>query len=200
MNNMRNIFLFLILLHPDQLFAQNQAFGLRTGVNVSKVTVTNLDSKLPFYNPLPAYHFSGLIRTELRNKLDLQTELSYSVKGLKDNNPDKFTEKFHYLTLPVIIQYNLNKNLSVEAGLEPSYLLNYKQCVPLVERKWDLCADLGLAFRLSSVFSLGLRFNHGLIPITTLDIRDSQGRNLKMARYGNRTLQVSLSYLLLKTD
>ncbi|KAA6439263.1 PorT family protein [Dyadobacter flavalbus] len=195
-----NFFLLSILLQPFQCFAQNQQFGIRAGVNASKIFITNLDSDIPSFKPLPAYHISGLVKTELNNKSGLQTELSYTVKGFAENNSIWFRKRFHYLTLPVLLNYKLSQNILVTAGLEPSYFLNYQQCIALVERRWDVCADSGFEFRLSSLFSLGLRYNHGLIPVNTIDSRDSQGQHLNTIRFSNRTLQVSLSYEIAKKN
>ena len=187
--------LFLMTLQSYKSVAQDQAFGLRAGSNLSKIAITNYKGPWFKYAIVPAYQFSGFVNTKLKNKINLQTELSYSVKGWAEKTPSTYKMLFHYLTVPIILKYNLNKNIGIATGLEPSFMLNYKKYNLFTYRKWDLCANAGIEFKLSSKISFELRYNHGLIPLTTLENRDSQGHNQQTIGFSNRTLQTSLSYL-----
>jgi len=71
MKNLLHIILCLMAIHSKVSFAQNQMFGLRTGVNVSKVSSINYMDNWIKYATVPGYHFSGFVETQLQNNFNL---------------------------------------------------------------------------------------------------------------------------------
>lgn len=121
---MKNYLLVVILVVLSTTVYAQVSGGLRLGVNVSNqkaVTDGNSetgDSKLGVLGGL-------YLTTNLSEKLAIQPELLFSVMGSQNNDSD-YKMPFNYLSIPVLLRYNISENINLQAGPQVGFLLSAK--------------------------------------------------------------------------
>lgn len=204
-------FLFVLVLS-----AQNSGtnFGLKAGLNVADVSNERLLGQELDLTSNTYYHVGFFAVFPFGNKWGLQPELQYSVKGTRSsiifNAPldSEYRLKLHYLTLPVLLNYNLG-NLTIQGGPEFAYRMrtDVKATqainVDIAETIWNTDLDLGLAlgfnYKLNQM-NIGIRYVYGLIGVAEeIAFTEPNGRELfrKDGLYKNRVLQLSLGLTIL---
>lgn len=111
-------------------------FGVKAGMNASTVTkAQDFDNKMKI-----GFNVGGFANIPISEKFSVQPEILYSGLGVKQefyaSNSDgagysysakgTSTTFLNYITIPVMLQYNLIPNLYVEAGPEFGFLLGGK--------------------------------------------------------------------------
>jgi hypothetical protein len=171
-----------------------QHFGIKVGVNSSNISETGFStqSNLKFFGDTKQLIGlnAGLFAQLGKNKLHLQPELLFSMKGF--NIP---SEKYRvtYITVPILIGYSFTPKLALQLGPEVGLMLNKENTVILgrdeVLKSFDYSIVIGGNFKFNERMGLSLRYNYGLADIIDLYYRPT----LKMS---NRNLQASLQYSL----
>ena len=97
-------------------FAQGVSFGLKGGLNISNVDASggglSLDTKT-----LVGFHLGGYFTAMLTGNLGIQPELLYSTQGdVYDILGSSYTTHLNYITIPVLLRYNINDMFSFHAG------------------------------------------------------------------------------------
>ena len=150
--------LFMLL----SVAAQEVHFGIKAGVNVSSVDITNGDD----YNSKAGLHVGGLAHIHISQHFALQPELIYSMQGGKVENVNL---KLNYINIPLLAQYMINDGFRLQTGPQLGFLLSAKSKVGDVERsvKDDLSSIdfswvFGAGYLFPSGFGIDARYNHGI--------------------------------------
>lgn len=188
----RRLKLLLLLFFPTFSFAQTE-FGLKGGLNISDVVMTNyinpdVESDLKLKTGL---HAGAFVYGMLNERLGLAGELLYNNKGVKavDNI------NLHYITLPLLVQYKLTDNIFGELGPELGYMVSatsrYGNASNTYNNKVDLSLDGGFRLDVSKLV-LGIRYCVGVFSVRE-PIESIDGEKIK---YQNRVLQLTMGYKL----
>jgi hypothetical protein len=188
---MRGFILFLLLAFPAVTFAQTE-FGVKGGLNVSDVVITNYinpDVESDFRLKL-GLHAGVFIKGMVNERVGMAAELLYSDKGVNNIH-------LRYITLPLLIQYKITDKVFAELGPEPGYLFSatseYGNAANTYNNKFDLALNAGLVIDMPMVM-VGLRYCIGLFSVR--DIEDFGSPRNEQIKYQNRVLQFSIGYKL----
>ena len=191
--------LIWIFLLPS-LCAGQTAVGLKAGLNLSDVVMTNyvnpdVESDLGIRAGLHAGVFvSGMVN----DKIGMAAELMYSDKGVKGLT----NIHLHYVALPLIVQYRITDRMVAELGPEPAYLFSatsgHGNVSGTYNNKFDLSLDGGLRLDVSN-WVLGIRYCVGLFSVREpIDVVGSSGA--EKIKYQNRVVQFSIGYKLFSLE
>jgi len=118
---MRKCLVFLFICLPFICSAQRFKGGLVLGLNASQIDGDNMKG----------YDKAGLVAgtyvyTRLAKHWNIQMELRYSGKG--SSSPKNATtferNRLNYIELPLLVQYELIKNIDLQCGLSAGYLFH----------------------------------------------------------------------------
>ena len=178
----------LFFLGPLAAAAQPE-IGIKGGLNISDVVMTNyvnpdvesdLRLKLGMHG---GFYVSGLIN----ERVGFVGELLYSDKGVKGAS----NIHLRYITVPLLLQYQLTDHIAAEVGPEPGYLFSarskYGNVSNTYNNKFDLALDGGLRFNAPKWF-FSIRYCAGLFSVSETESAGSGGKGIK---YENRVLQLS---------
>jgi hypothetical protein len=176
------------------LHAQNTAFGLKAGLNLSTL---NVQDPAATYNSKTGFHGGFFVRERFEN-IALQPELLlYTQNGEVENTTfGKAQESFTYLTIPIMIKFYPFGGLNLQLGPQFGFLLDG-------ERKYDTFLGSGTEdikdhYKSSDVsvsFGGGYDFGFGL----NLDARYNLGiKDINNAANGepvkSRVFMISLGW------
>lgn len=193
----------LLLLFFLCAFALSYAqihIGPKGGLNISDIVINNVidpDAESDF-NFKTGIHAGVFANAEVGTRTGLAAELLYSVKGVRAIT----NINLHYITLPVLVRYQLGKKIIAEGGPEIGYLITarsrYGNLSDIYDNAIDLGLDLGLVYNISTDLFLGLRFNAGISSVIRNPAEPSRPSQADKVRYQNRVLQLSLGYTVFK--
>jgi hypothetical protein len=157
--------------------AQNVKFGVKGGLNISKLTAFD-DAKT-----LAGFNVGGLINIGLNESWAIQPELLYSAQGTKTSTSILWglgnvasTTKLGYVNVPVMVQYSIVPAFYVEAGPQLGILTSAKLRINdhTTDIKDDMKSiDFGVGFGFGYKFDMGLgiggRYNFGLTNVYDAD-------------------------------
>lgn len=114
------IFLFAAMLFiGSSAFSQGFTLGIKGGVNMGKITGKAFKDEFSF-----GYQIGGFATVPLGQKVAIQPEVMFNQTNLDTSS--RFSEvyefnqlgnvKLNMLTIPVLINYNLNRYISLQAG------------------------------------------------------------------------------------
>jgi len=160
-----------------QAGAQQTHFGLKAGLNVSSVPVTDNDD----FTSKTGLHIGGLAHIHVSPHFAVQPELVYSMQGGKLNST---TLKLNYLNVPVLAQYMTNDGFRLETGPQIGFLTSAKSKTGNVEIDQDdnfSAIDFSWAFGASYLIprsdGLGLDFRYNLGISNVSDQNGATARN-----------------------
>ncbi|MEQ6166354.1 porin family protein [Ekhidna sp. MALMAid0563] len=125
---MKNILFILILV---SFCASGQRMGLKAGLNIGKERVS--DSGITITSESTYFFMGGFFISEkLSNDISLGGEIIYSLDGGKYNLSSfgsfgTYTDRFHYLSIPVLLKYHASKYFNVNAGPQIGFLLKAEE-------------------------------------------------------------------------
>ncbi|MEQ8243726.1 porin family protein [Fulvivirga sp.] len=177
-----------------------QHFGIKAGLNYSNL-VPDPDQKYGDFKT--GLHFGVFSTFRITEVIYLRPEIHYSQKGYSLELPpggiaDGLTSHMSYLTVPIAIEIQAIKKLSLHLGTELGYLLSVKEDpeLPGSENPIDTWnrSDVGLLagfnFQITEKIQCDFRYVYGLSSVSKTS---SFSRN----NLQNRLLQVSVGYKLL---
>ena len=156
-------------------------WGVKGGLNLNKT------SQVEYINNYkPGFHFGLFANFQMKEKISIQHEVLYSMKGisidLSSGNGMKYSKSFSFLELPLLVNYHLSPTFMITAGLQPSIYTYFKNPKPdpVVYNKdnvsiIDFGYVIGASFLFSNNLGFGIRFNGGLVP--AFDYGGFHGRN-----------------------
>ena len=148
------LFCFFMVIGGLELHAQGITVGLKGGVNLSSINVDNGRFR-------PGYQAGGFAELMVLPRLGLQTELLYTYQNSEINdNP----YEFRYISIPILLRFNLNKNINLQVGPQYNMLLESKgtmdELAGTVDHQ-DLYLALGLGVDMPMGFNASLHFVNG---------------------------------------
>mgnify|MGYP001060452550 CR=1 FL=1 len=117
---MKRIFIITSLCTFLSLVASAQVeFGIKAGPMLANIVTRDLDT-LDFDNtdPKVSYLLGAFVSIAVADKFSLQAELLYANKGRGRIEEDDLSNSLHYLSLPVLLQYEVLHGLRVGLGPE----------------------------------------------------------------------------------
>ncbi len=175
--------------------AQIFRFGGKVGTNVSKIAGNSFEKKFEY-----GYHVGGFAQVKLTHRLTLQPEVLFSqINTTVDSNfKSLYTSLYNpgyiknvqlkYLTIPLVLNYNLNKFISFQAGAQYGKLVdnnkNLFQNGRAAFKEGDLAALAGMQLQFGKIMISG-RYVVGVNNINDIDDKD---------KWKNQTAQISLGY------
>lgn len=184
----RIVQIVFVLLFSSFAQAQNTQFGIKAGINLAGVEISNGND----YETKVGMHLGALAHIHITKEFAVQPELVYSMQGGQSGDVKL---QLGYLNVPVLVQYMVNYGFRLETGPQFGFLLSAESKVGDVEVDVDddvSAIDISWAFGLGYIFPSGIgidtRFNVGLNNIS--DIDDFKAHN--------RVFQVGLFYQFAK--
>lgn len=148
--------------------AQQTHFGLKAGLNISSVPVTDGND----FQSKTGLHIGGLAHIHISQHFALQPELLYSMQGGKSDNA---TLKLNYINIPVLAQYMTNDGFRLQTGPQIGFLTTAKSKTGNVETDLkdgfssvDFSWAFGASYLIPNANGLGIdaRYNLGISDIS----------------------------------
>jgi hypothetical protein len=195
---MKKIFITvsLVSLFTAGAYAQGLSGGLKVGANFSNQKLSaqgeseSLDSKVGF-------QVGGYLTSMISDKFGIQPELLYSGMGAKESDVNF---NLSYLSVPVMLRYNVAENVNLQAGPQVGFLLSAKA---KYEGESEDMKEMFNSIDFGAAFGLGLDFGKinasaryylGIANIAADEfIEDSEIDDLK---WKNSAFQLSVVYKL----
>lgn len=170
---MKKFFLGLAITAGTLSFAQEKAassaspvrFGIKAGLNVSSINDNDSKAKPGFYGGL----FANI---PVASDFSVQPELLYNGMGAKDRTYSSVRLNLDYISVPVMVQYNVLPALYVEAGPQFSFAVSQKvkgdggsADVNEAFKNFDLGLGLGAGYYFEQRFGITARYVAGLTDI-----------------------------------
>ncbi len=174
-------FLAIIIASLAVTTAQAQGFklGIKAGANLNKLDGSSFKDEFSF-----GYHLGAFAAIKVSNKISIQPELLFNQTNVDTSS--KFSSVYAFnnvskvklgqLSIPLLLNYNPNKFLTLQAG--PMYSINTKRELTLVQngqqafKSGDFSMLAGVQFNLGSINVYG-RYNVGLTNLNDIDNREN---------------------------
>ena len=182
--------------------AQNFHFGIKTGINLSKETKTEVERQVQDFDKefRKGFHIGGIVTYSINKQWELEGNLMYSQQGYKEhlfsikNNRTIYSIRSNYINLPIAIKYYPLEHLYIEMGPQIGFFISKKhkiqgegnitKYIPLKPNHIDLSLFCGLGYKFSNNIFLEARYIHGL---------NNTYKNVTLSQ--NRNIQISIGYL-----
>lgn len=195
---MKSLFLSAVvaLFFFSSSHAQGFGVGVKVGTNINKIQGQSFKDKFTY-----GYSAGLFADVKLSNKWSLQPEVLFN--QVSADTSDRFSDlysfnsgkvssiKLNYLSIPLLLNYNISKGISLQAG--PQYGILMSQDKNLLQngkeafKKGDFSLLGGLQIKLSSIRVYG-RYSVGLNNINDIDNRD---------QWKNQSIQLGIGLTLL---
>lgn len=153
--------------------------------------------------------YGGLsFKVDLQKQFFFQPEALYSVRGYRFP-PNGFYSGgrvgYGYITFPLLVGYKPAKNFSILAGPELGYMVRANSrydgannnILSTIGRRFNVDADAGIAWNVTTELSLEARFSFGVMSLYRGILIDEFGNQIGQMRDGyHRVLQVGLALAL----
>lgn len=180
---MKKIILAIVLVTSTTLFAQDAKFGVKAGLNLSKLP------NFPNENDWRMGFNAGLLaHVHLTPSFSLQPEIVYSSQGAKFKdfvNGEDLNLKLNYINIPLLLQYNFNNGFRLQGGPQIGFLTGVADKVGDVElnsiesddfKSVDFSIPVGISYLGYSGFGADARYNIGVSNVlegSTKNVRNS---------------------------
>ncbi len=166
----------------------NVSFGIKGGMNIASQTVKVESFKVKTDSRI-GYHFGGFVTVMFTEKIGIQPELFFNSVGAAGESifdGEKASDRFNYITVPLLVRYQPIKILNIHAGPQLGILLsaNSKIGEMTIDIEETKALDFGAAFGAGVDLPFGLgftvRYTAGLASIYDLDefgVGDTKIRN-----------------------
>lgn len=175
----------------------NVSFGIKGGMNIASQTVKVSGVKVTT-DPRIGYHFGGFVTAMFSEKIGLQPELFFNSVGARGDSffdGEKASDRFGYISVPIMLRYQPIKIFNIHAGPQLGVLINAKS--KLGNTTFDIeqtnTLDFGAAFGAGVDLPFGLgfsaRYTAGLASVYDLD--EFGAGDIKVR---NNVFQISTTY------
>jgi hypothetical protein len=193
----------LILVSIIRLNAQNLELGVKSGLGIANIHITNLpnsETNSDVFSPTMSYSFNGTLSYKSKGLLGFSFEPGLIKKGWVSNKEDDNENKIglYYLQLPILSDFYLSDNLYFSIGPEINYLLNAKnksnygtEKITDLNRKLELSGVINGTYKILDNLDIGIRYSHGLTQISdkVFWVVDEFNENPKELKNYNQYLQ-----------
>ena len=178
--------------------AQNLSYGAKAGLNIAELNWDDdYDTSSKF-----GVHFGGFVNYKLKEKLALHSEVFYSQGGGKwETGNLEGKVKLSFISLPILIQYDIVENLYLEGGIQYNFLLSNKEATG--DEDFEDYTDnfktgafgfgIGAAYRLDTLLPgliAGIRYTADLTELNDIEVNAGD--------YKTNMIQISFLYRLSK--
>lgn len=194
---MKKILLAIVLMTGISTALQAQGFriGAKLGANLNKVSGKSFNEEFDL-----SYHVGGFMEIDIAKKWGIQPEVYFNqatttrtsgFNAIYQANPNANTDiKLNYLSIPILLRYNIGNIVTLNAGPQFSILLNNDKTLLQnggeAFKSGDFAMVGGLTLNLKMLRVYG-RYNIGLSNINDIDDRD---------KWRNQQLQLGLGIRL----
>lgn len=190
---MKKVFLGFAIAISSLTFAQQKAkasaspvsFGVKAGLNVSSINADDAKAKAGFYGGV----FANI---PVATSFSVQPEVLYNGLGAKNKDYSSVKLNLDYISVPVMLQYNVLPELYLEAGPQFSFAINKKikgdggsVDVDNYYKGFDFGVGIGAGYYIVNGFGVTARFVAGATDI----IKNNSGDAIR-----NNVFQVGLAY------
>ena len=199
-------FSFIVISNITAL-SQNFKFGIVAGLDIAKSRyskIPNAFSGSQSYNPMIAYNFNGYIGYKKSDSWGFSIEPGFIQKGGKQkiSNETYVRLNLNYLQLPILLDYYIFKKLYISLGPELSYLHSAKlkskeisnNITDSIYKRFELSGIIGLNYKITDYFDIGIRYNHGLTYTSKISWFDDSGKDLGESNEYNQYVQLNVEY------
>jgi hypothetical protein len=182
----------LLIASATTIQAQFLKVVAKGGANVTKITGSSFDEKFTY-----GYHAGGFATIKLSKKIGLQPEVLFSqINTSTDSsfntlynsliNPNYVKNiSLKYLTIPVVLNYNLHKRVALQGGVQYAKLIDGNKTLlrngEEAFKSGDFSALAGIQVSVSR-FVLSGRYLVGLNNINDIDNRDQwKNQNIQLS-------------------
>lgn len=160
--------------------AQGVRIGAKLGANLNKVSGKSFSEEFDL-----SYHVGGFLEIDISKKIGLQPEVYFNQATatrstefgtIYSANPNANTDiKLNYLSIPILLRYNVGKMVTLQAGPQFSILMNNDKTLlqngQEAFKGGDFAMAGGVTLNLKMLRVYG-RYNIGLSNINDIDDRD----------------------------
>lgn len=190
---MKKLFFGLVMSAGTLSFAQEQTassaspvrFGIKAGLNVATISSDDAKAKAGIYGGV----FANI---PVAGNFSLQPEVLYSGMGAKNKDNPSIRLNLDYISVPVMVQYNVLPALYLEAGPQLSFAINKKikgdngsVDATRLYNGFDFGLGLGAGYYFEQGFGVTAQYVAGLTNI----IENGQGDAIR-----NSLFQVGVAY------
>ena len=181
-NQMKKLFLSTaaIIITLSTLQAQGFTFGVKVGANLNKVTGQSFKDGYDL-----GYHIGAFTELGLSKNFGIQPEILFNQINTKrtsgfnqiynQNNMNPSDINLKYLSIPILLKYNIAPILSLNLGPQFGILIDDKENLldngKAAFKKGDLAAVAGATLNFSKLRVYG-RYNIGLNNLNDIDNKD----------------------------
>ncbi len=187
---MKKLSLIAIILIAGFSSKAQVSVGLKLATNFANIIQVSGSGEKVNTSSRTAFSFGGFAKISLSEKIKLQPEFLYQGMGGKISD---ITFKNDYVSVPILIQYAVTNNFSLEAGPQIGLLVSSKvsgEDVKDAFKSSDIQLLIGASLGLTDKLGAGVRYGMGISNITT-DSYSSVKTDLK-----NRAFSIMVSYKL----
>jgi hypothetical protein len=192
---MKRIITTIAIITALHCSAQKINFGIKAGLNMSRLTGGNADATVSASN---GFHAGAFLEFKALGKIAIQPELLFSAQGAKfENDLSVSTTKMNYVIVPVMVKYYPIAGLFVEAGPQAGFLVTAKEDIEYKiastnssndikdkTKAFDMSANVGVGYDIHDKVIVQVRYCIGLTNTSTVDTFNTK----------NGVFQMSLGY------
>jgi hypothetical protein len=202
---MKKILTTILVLASISTFAQIRPlshYGFKVGTGISQTTILDnpTDIRSKYRND---FNVGAFYRWNIK-KVSIQPEVYFQIRGGSFKaTTTNFTEtgslilrnKYQYVSIPLILGYEVAKNIHIIAGPEYGFAVNAgTKYGPYAQNDFNLIGGIRIdMLDMAHLFSLNFRYVHGLSNTTnkTYTLAD---KSVIPLDFRNRTLQISATF------
>lgn len=182
------------------LLAQGLGLGIKGGINIANQNVSGLGD--PETSSEIGFHGGVFVTFMFSEKLGIQPEILYSSQGSTiEFGSQEYIENLGYITLPVLLRYNINDMFSLHAGPQFGLLISAEGEDYLGDtydsmdsfKKSDIGLGFGAEADLPIKLGIGARYVLGLTDI----VSDEDGESWDGYEFKNGTFQIYAKFRLM---
>lgn len=168
---MKRLLLLFLFILAIQMNGQGIKIGLKAGLNYSNFTNSDIDT-----DAISSFHAGLVTEIQVFKHMSIQPELLYSTQGAElDNFGNQIKNELGYISIPVLVKFYLNDDLSLELGPQASFLLSERNEVDAGDSNtFDFAVAGGLTYKLGKHFFIQGRYGIGLTePKRDADVKNT---------------------------
>ena len=193
---MKNKFLFiLVVMIGFSSFSQSRtSFGLRSGINVSKLSNTDLESKTDFY-------LGAFVHIKISEKYVLQPELGYSKQGGQAKFATENDIDIHYITISIANKFFV-KDSGFHFIIAPGFDFDTDDTLfNIVNRSegndvtfMDVNIGLGMGMEFKNGLGIEARYKQGLLDVFSGNWHRFESQQYEDENQFNTVFQIGILY------
>jgi len=188
------LFLLIAMVGVSSFSQSRTSFGLRSGVNVSNLSNTDLESKTSFY-------LGALVHIKISEIYVLQPELGYSKQGGQTKFATEEDVDIHYLTISVANKFFI-KNTGFHFIIAPGFDFDMDDSlINLVNESEgndvtfiDINMGLGIGKEFKNGLGIEVRYKQGLVDVFSGNWHRFESQQYEDENQFNTVFQIGILY------